>query len=455
MKFLLQKFWFRYLVFSLIILGFGARVFLASYMSIWGSDEGWSYWSSSWYFNKSLSFIIHNPADFAHPPGYYVVLSFMRSVTDNLVILRFSSIFFVIVSAFLLWKIGIKYQGRRYAKILVLAYSLSGYFLITDWMIRGYALTTTLIFCSIYLVVSYLTDDKFNYSKNKYLLILLLIHTLGLYIDYSFWWYHLGLFCLTSFELLFMRKVKDSLLSIYKLGVLIVAPLFFLVLHPNFFAIISKARDDMDWAWLFANPNVFIPYFLGTTGLPIVTYISFGLVVLGIYITIKQRSNFLLVAYISSVLAFAISMLTTYLYSPLFHVRNLLVVGVAVVFLIAEGIYWSVKRGYYLGLIIVVICFVNTLLLLLFDSRSVWIDVYPWRYMIPRYHQSDNKYYMIDQSTQIFFYNDIETPFKNWTLEYTLEGRDALFGIQQKYVRGAPDLSLCVEILDPLWECNN
>lgn len=402
---------------------------------------------------KSISFIIHNPADFAHPPGYYVLLSMARVFTDNLIILRFSSIFFVMFSMFLLWKIGEKYRDVLYAHVLVIAYSLSGYFLVTDWMIRGYALITCLILLSVYIETTFLVVGKEKFVNTKYLLILFLVHLLGLYVDYSFWWYHLGFALMIIFRYLRAKNKFDRWLDISKFAVLIASLLCFIIIYPDFFTILPKAREAMDWAWIFASPWVFLPYFFGSVGLELMSVVFLALLFIGVYLKIKSRSTIVSTIYLSAILAFTISMLVTYIYSPLFHVRNLLIVGLALTFLVAETTYWLIMKGYYFGIGLVTICFVNTFLLLLFDPRSVWIDPYPWRLLVPRYTQDPSKYYLLDQSTQVFFNNDKNTPFKVWKIEYTLEGRDALFGVNQKYVHGAPDLDKCRLLLNPLWQC--
>jgi len=165
----------KYYFASLVVIAILLRVVLAGYVPIWPSDEGHSYWSAGWYGSNEFGFAINNPADYAHPSGYYVILSLLRYFSDNLVFLRISSVVFSAMTMYFLWLIGKKYRSSLYASVLVISYGFSGYFLVTDWMIRGYALSGFLIIFSLFLYLNF--DEMANYKYS----LLWLVHTLGLY----------------------------------------------------------------------------------------------------------------------------------------------------------------------------------------------------------------------------------------------------------------------------------
>lgn len=206
----------------------------------------------------------------------------------------------------------------------------------------------------------------------------------------------------------------------------------------------------MAWATDYINFEIFVPYFFGSDQFPMLTLVYSALFIIGSMKYVDNKSSIFRVVILAALIGFAVGQFVTRFYSPLFHVRNLLVVGFVVVIFIAEAVYWLISRGYRIATIFLLVGGMNIFSVLLYEPIRLSIDTFEWRYHINRYEPLE--------SGQIYIIDDYwlagEFPeFENWTIEDTLNGLDTINGVKHKYLKGNPDQDKCVLILHPLWKC--
>lgn len=431
----------------LIILGYLARLFLAGYMPVW-RDEAFSFWTAS----RGIFAILSAPPDYAHPPGYYVFLSILHPLTNNLVVIRLVSLTHYLISNLLLWRLGIM-RSKLYALVLMTVYALSGYFIVIDWQIRSYTWTFCLILISIWL-----RKNRSRYMFSRYIFLFVALHTLGLYIDYSFWWYCLGIFIHEIGLAIYKNYKKAHLIPTGNYLWCEVAGLsisfgIFWTLYPDFFKTISLARDGVAWAYYFIQPVIFIPYFLGTVSFSFLTLVYEFLFVLGFFTTVLKKYYLDKSVFIGGIISFVVAIFVTLYSSPLFHVRHLILVGIIYLFVISEVLYQTSSRLIkWVVVIVLLLGGINTLLLLISDPSKLFIKPYPWRNVVSRYtHLNSDRVYVIDN-----YVNNPKalTPFDVWPLEYTLQGRDALLGVKHSYEHNSYNHKDCQLVLAPLYNCS-
>jgi hypothetical protein len=427
----------RYFLILVIAIGFLARLFLAAYMPIW-RDEGFSIWTAS---NGLLEVFFGQP-DNAHPPGYYVFLSLIYPLTNNLILMRLISMTHYLISCILLWRIGIA-RNKLYALVLLSVFACSGYFLVIDWQIRSYTWTFCLMLLSIWL-----RTKRESYGRTKYLVAFVILHAWGMYFDYSYWWYCLGLAMYNLY--LNFKESKKSIWDYQEVWGLSMSFLIFWVIYPKFFGTINGAKEGVAWATHFIKTDVFIPYFLGTVKFVGLTFIYKLLWVFGLWRLIKEKYFIDSPLLIGGVVSFIVSVIVTLLYSPLFHVRHLILVGVISLLVVAEAVYYSLRYpARWVVMVLIIFGGINTFLLLISKPAELEIVTYPWRQRIPRYeHLSKERIFVIDGDPKYEL-----MPFDVWPLEYTLEGRDVLLGVSHEYGFNSNNYEDCQLLLNPLYDC--
>lgn len=388
-----------------LFLGIGLFLLLAYALPIW-HDEAFSIWASK----TPLWEILSGRTDPVHPPGYYLFLKLWSFPSDHLFWLRMSSLFFFLVSFYLLDKIGAKIKGPVFSLCLLFLYLFSGYFVIFNWQVRMYAGVTALILASLFFLL------------NGNLLFFTLINLIGLYFDYGFFWYFIPLFFFLIFQAMIKKGARHRE---YFLSALISGALFLFWL-PFFLENYQAGIGGIGWMEGHLSLLLAIPYFLGAHqeifALPLILTTAFGFYLF--WQKNRKKIAFQIILF-SAAFSFISSWLFSLFFFPLFHLRSLQIVGLAVVFLSALTIDWLYqKRQYYLVFFVFLLVLMNFFFTFSFffskESNQLLLSFFPWKDLKTKI-EAGNFDEVVFQKTK-----KLPTELLFWGLKYTLEGRESL-----------------------------
>ena len=393
----------------IIFAGFIIRLGLAYALPIW-HDEAYSIWAST----TPLSNIIHGITDPVHTPGYYLFLKLWSLFSLHLFWLRLSSLIFYLFNALLLYKLA-QNISRRLPIFVLFLYAFSGYFLIFDWQVRMYTLVLTAILLSLILY----QKAKIHYT---YLITFTLINTVGLYIDYGFFWYFFPLTLLLCIKtLLHFRQYRTLFLST------LISAVLFIGCFPDAFTYYFRGVESIQWMAQYMSPDFVIPYFFGTHILyPALPFLIL-LFVYGIYIlwTQYRRNPMLQLLTFTAIFSLAASLLYSLSGQIVFHVRSLQIVALYILIISALALHWLYTKHKYIifaGLLLVVItnCYFVTNIII-HQPRRVLVSPFPWKNIINAIPVSQVNYVAYRQT------HELPTPLLLWGLQYTLNGNESLF----------------------------
>lgn len=344
----------------LLTVGIVFRLYLAFSLPLW-HDEA----SSIWVSRLSVVDILKGAAEPVHLPGYFFFLKLWSLDSDHLFWLRLSSLFFFLINIWLLGLIGQRKKDKHFALILIFVYLFSGYFVIFDWQLRMYTGVLTFILASMFFLM-----------KRK-IFFFTLINALGLYFDYGFFWYFaplsLWLFFKRPRPLFFSISVSVSLFALWlPLG----------VRHFN------RGVAGIEWMKSFLSPAFFLPYFLGTHVNYFFTLLFFILVFLGLWAFWRQKEKSQeggIILFCSGFSLFS-SLLFSALFFPVFHLRSLQIVGLAVVFLLALALDWLWRQKKHLAVIVFFLMMVNFFLVVrihLVEPGELLVNFFPGCEFVP------------------------------------------------------------------------
>ena len=402
-------------IFFIIFIGFLLRIYLARIFPLW-HDEAFSIWASQ----HSINQIIKAATDSVHPPGYYLLLHLWGKISDHLYWLRSLSIIAFVFNAYLLKKIGERIKILSLPLLLVFLYSFSGYFIIFDWQVRMYSIVVTFILLSLLIL-----DTNINNRHGQKLIpwiFFTIINTVGLYIDYSYFWYFIPL-VLFIFIFSIVKKSRKYFLASFSL---FISGLLFLLIHPSLISTYGQGIAGIVWAKPYFSPTFFIPYFLGTHKNTFFTVILLIFSSLGLNTIIHRKPFSLIVA----VLLFSsgFSLCSTFVYSlfisPIFHVRSLQVVGIAIIVLLGFSIDNFRKRfRTHFILLLCTIMVMNFALILQIFPRSpgqFLVSFFPWKRIINTLDTNNTKIIRYRET-----FKKLPTPLLLWGLQYTLNGKES------------------------------
>ncbi len=398
-----------------LLLGIGilSRLYLMIKLPIW-HDEFYSIWAA----NHTFYEITHSLADMVHPPGYYLILYFWGMISQHIYWFRFLSVLSFIVNILLIKKLSQKIEKSFNSNLLIFLYIFSGYFIVFDWQVRMYTLIDTFIFASILIlsnIVNNETENKFSSWVS-----FTFINFLGLYIDYAFIWCFVpaAIFSLLYFGLQIKSKFWILLTSY------ISACILFVISIPTIFNTSKGGINGIGWMIRYLNPNFYISFFLGSHTTLLFTIMFSVLFIWGLFYYIHKKTYTFtsLIIFISALLSFVVTMIYSYLYKPLFHVRSLQIIGLSIIILYYYGLSTLPKIIKPFALLVFICGFILNFFIvnqILFNSPgSVLIDYFPWRDIL---NSTDLK------STQVVkykIYNKLPTPMLLYGLEYTLAGNE-------------------------------
>jgi hypothetical protein len=401
-------------IFCIILLGALVRLYLAVTLPIW-HDEAYSLWAAE----QSITKILTGVTEPGHPPGYYVLLHFWGLISLHLFWFRFLSVAAFIINAYLFKVLGDRLKKPQLSLLFVFLYSFSGYFIIFDWQVRMYTLTVTTILFSLLLLDTYINSQK--RKATVCILSFIGINTLGLYIDFSFLWYFLPVSLWLCGMAVINRKIKNTILCISTF----VSGLVFLVLHPTLMQTYTRGIEGIEWMKPYLNPTFFVPYFLGTHTNWIVTAIFIILCIAGFIRLFSSTNRSIIMNSIvcSAIVSVLGTLLYSYAFTPLFHVRSLQIAGISVIVLIGFAIA-DIRGAYktYIYLLlgwVVLLNFAVIVFLIPVQPQQFLINYFPWKNILSHVSLREN---------QILRYKalpELPTPILFWGLTYSIKGNES------------------------------
>lgn len=406
----------KFFLFSFVFIGLLFRVYLLTTLPLW-HDEAYSIWASK----SLLSRIISGSTDYVHPPGYYFLLHLWGKVFDHLFWFRFLTIICFIFNILLLYKLGKHIKDSLYSLILVFLYCFSGYFVVFDWQVRMYSLIVSFILLSLFIFDKGIKNKY--YQKISFWILFTAVNLIGLYIDYSYFWYYIPL---TLFSFIFsLTKNKNRKYLLITLS-LVLSGVLFIIIHPSFLFTYKQGIGGITWAKTYILPNFFIPYLLGTHKNVFLTFIFTALFLFGIKISFntKPPSTTILVLMFSSLFSLLFSLIYSIFFSPLLHVRSLQVVAITAIVIIGLSIYHLCRNiGKYLYFLFYVVIFINFILAvqtIIASPGKVLVSFFPWKNTINKLDVKNTKVVQYQENQKL------PTPLLLWGLEYTLKGKESL-----------------------------
>lgn len=312
------------ILFTIILIGLCFRLFLIFDLPIW-LDESFTLN----HIKLSWLEIIGGKFDPTHPFAYYLFLKLWSTISTSLHWLRISTLIFYFINSILLWKIFVITKQKKLGFFILILYAFSGYFIIFDWQTRMYTGVLTLILAS------------WHSLQTRRTILFFLINTIGLYFDYAFFWY---LFPLTF--LIFHQFIKD--LSHYKklLLSIVFSWLAFAFWIPTFSNVYKDGIEGISWASRFVTPVFFLPYFLGSHTNFFIGISMFFLSLLGIFISFRDKKKLVVFFIIAGLFSGASSYIISFFVGSIFHVRNLQIIALMFLIVLAVFLDWSWKKGY-------------------------------------------------------------------------------------------------------------
>jgi hypothetical protein len=389
-------------------------MFFVFKLPIW-HDEFYSVWAAG---HSFLEIALSIP-DKVHPPGYYLLLHYWQAISTSVFWFRTLTALSFAANVFLVRKIA-KEMDLKSPLLLVFLYVFSGYFIVFDWQIRMYTLIDTLIFSSLILLTQFKREGLEGIKLSW--LGFILINFFGLYIDYAFLWYFVptALFSLVFFAL----KKKSSF--IYLLYSYIASSLLFIVANPTFFNASKVGIKGISWMEQYINHGFWVPFFLGSHQNFIFSILFFGLLIFGVFAVwdLKIKNFAVWAVFFSALSSLTLTLVYSYFFTPLFHIRSLQIVGILVILLFYYGIVWLPKRVkfFLIPLIIgyILLNFLSAGRTLMFYPSAVLVDYFPWRDVLNR---TDLKGI---RAVKYNIENELPTPMLLYGLEYTLNGNENL-----------------------------
>jgi len=432
------------LLYFFILAGFLFRIYFATSLPLW-HDEAYSIWASQ----HSINQIVRATTDPVHPPGYYLLLHFWGKISDHLYWLRLISIIAFLLNAYLLKKLGERTQIVLLPLFLVFLYSFSGYFIIFDWQVRMYSIIVTFILLSLFILDK--NNNELHKEKKRITWIFFtIVNTIGLYIDYSYFWYFIPL---TLFFLVF-SIVKRNQQSFFITLSLFISGFLFLLIHPSIISTYNRGIAGISWAKPYLSPTFFIPYFLGTHKNTFFTAVLliFSFLGLNTVIRIKPFSHIVKVFILTSGFSLFSTLIYSLLITPLFHVRSMQIVGITILVLLSFSIH-NLRKQFRKPFILILctIVILNFALVIQIFSRSpgqLLVSFFPWKQVVSNLNTNGIKIIRYRETYQL------PSPLLLWGLQYTLNGKESfpIQKIQFGELESATKEEKCVLFYDILLE---
>ncbi|OGV92703.1 hypothetical protein A3B57_01370 [Microgenomates group bacterium RIFCSPLOWO2_01_FULL_47_10] len=327
----MKKLLFAFAIISALI-SFSQKVRIISAASPWYDEQ-----CTHFAVNRKVLEIFVGDADPVHTPGYFLILKAFTGIPHNIYTFRIISAVSFLISLKLFYLIGTKIKDEIFGYVLTIAYSYSVYFFNFDWQTRMYSVSLVTILASLLLL-----EKLGKFAHRRQLIIFSVVNLLGLYIDYAFFWYLMPLLCLSALNLVHQ---KNTLLCRQIIVSILCSFAGFLLLYPEFFTNVYLGLSGIRWTRENMVPAVFLAKFFGGSAGRFFLLYNISLFLAGIFQIFTSTNpiprKIILTALVGSLFAYGYSVL----YTPLFHVRSLQIVGIAIIFALATFQYHLYRKN--------------------------------------------------------------------------------------------------------------
>jgi hypothetical protein len=312
-----------------ITFGIFLRLYYGLSTDLWG-DEVISFFlakDTSWF---DLFFSGPSYWDKVHPPLYYILLKFVLTFTKSDVFLRAISLFWFAPSLYMIWLIGIKTSSYKQTLFAISLFSLHPLLINLSFQVRPYSLAIFLILFSIYLLVMQI--EKPNVKNGVFL---------GLFLGLSFLTSYASIWLIVSIILWLGLQVYKRgwqfLMNFYPTLTALILLSLFQIFHLlfttsiDFFSGLAIASSVylFTWQWFLQEMGLL-------TGLKVEFLSLFIMLIIPIVFLRRNRKKidyFLIIIFLASIL---LSVISSIFFSPIFLARQLVVVTIALIFIIAR-----------------------------------------------------------------------------------------------------------------------
>lgn len=199
----------------------------------------------------------------------------------------------------------------------------------------------------------------------------------------------------------------------------------FLTIYPSVLVTYTRGMGGIEWARPYIAPNFFIPYFFGTHLNKAMTLCFLALSFAGMWYLYKSKvkNQFLLVLFFAASFSLISTLIYSYFFTTIFHLRSLQIVALAIVVIVAFAVseLSSKLSKWFLPLFCLSLLMNSTLLIKTIDvyPGQYLLQFFPWRNVIESNYNSSLKLvkYKVNE--------DLPTPILLWGLKYTLKGRES------------------------------
>jgi hypothetical protein len=289
----------------------------------------------------TIADIFNGKADPVHTPGYLLLLKMITLAPSNLYTFRVLSAICFLISLKLLFLLGSSIKNQEFGYIICGSYAYSLYFFNFNWQARMYAISL------VFIIYSLLILSRMGRNPSRTQLVSFTItNFIGLYLDYTFIWYLTPLTGIYFFKALFTHSTLDKTL----IKSLLASFLGFIMLYPEIFLNISHGLERITWTSINLIPSVFLSKFFGGKTGSIFLFYNLFLSIIGTFLIFYDHPRLpkkIVICALSSAIA---TYLFSLIYTPLFHVRSLQIVGLAILFSCSTTQYYLYQKNrlYYL-----------------------------------------------------------------------------------------------------------
>lgn len=393
-------------IYFIIFFGAILRLYLIINLPAW-HDEIYSVWAST----QSILNIASGISDPVHLPGYYLFIKLWSVVSDHFIWLRLSSLIGFVINSFLIYKLIHINSDQKFGLVCLFCYVFSGYFIIFDWQLRMYTLSLTLILASFYLWQKIHTWDKAA-------LLFVVINNIGLWFDYTFYWYFIPFFIYTIFSKIKKPTAFNKSHMIALLASLVSCGGLVFYIFINF----NAGSSGIFWMKNYAHPSFSIPYYLGAHQNILIGLLYFYMSILGFYLIINSKTEIFRKIFYFAFSSLLFTVIVSSVWRIIFHIRSLQILGICIVIAIAHSIIRIYKLNKYASYTILFIIFINNLFIFstMYSRGSYYIvDYFPWKNIIQTIPKNVTNVLLIPDEK-------LPSPVFLWGLEYSLKGKETL-----------------------------
>lgn len=312
---------YNYAFFGLSLIGLIIRVSSAINKPLW-LDEIHTYFFTQ-ISTTDLIFQTGEYWDFAHPPGYYLLMKFWALFGSSEVWLRTPSLIAFVICIILIKKISEKLKLGWTGLIPVIFFSFNAELFSRTIEARPYPIVMATCLYSILLLINLLKSEKY---RKKILIKLIILTSIGFYIDYAIIWLIITLIIYGFILFKHQDKLGKQILIASSIILILIIPQLWVLITK--FEVLSSLNSykttfpETDWVTLI---NIFLGLWsYPTFGITIVlTVITAALYQIKLTIVKNFDWKFLVFLITGTLAPITLAITYSLLINNLFHHKNL------------------------------------------------------------------------------------------------------------------------------------